>query len=346
MKSRILRFCLVLVYTFFAIDANAQRPVWVVGHACNSHQCLIDALADGGCGVEIDLHTDEANKNKDWSVNHGLKFPYVETYLSEAERKSRNNKQGRIGTTTEYVSLEQYLRFPEMNKLSILWLDVKTGEYLVELVKHVHAVLKEVYPDGNIPYSIIYGVYTIDVLNAPIPGTSDLVIDWLRDNLWEKEGINLAYEGKDKNQKNGLGSGFFEEIEDLMTSHRFPISKHFMTCGFGASYFVFSWSVEPKNIIAAKNLRSQGRYCSKIGFWTCASYSDAIWFIEPKWKGIQTECDLVLVECRNEFAAPGHKTALSKLVEYFFNSNGCYYNKYNGGRTRIADQTDVFYRMP
>ena len=226
MKSIITRICLVLICTFFAIEVNAERPVWVVGHACNSRQCLINVLADGGCGVEIDVHTDEANKNKDWSVNHGLKFPYVETYLSEDDRKSKNKRQGRTGTTTEYVSLKQYLKFSEMNKLSILWLDVKTGEYLVELVQHVHAVLKEIYPDGKIPYSIIYGAYKIDVLEKPINGSSYLAIDWLRDNLYENEGINLAWEGKDKNQKNGMGSGFFEEIENLMKP-QLPSKKAF-----------------------------------------------------------------------------------------------------------------------
>lgn len=346
MKSRILRFCLVLVCTFFAIDANAQRPVWVVGHACNSHQCLIDALADGGCGVEIDVHTDEANKIKDWSVNHGLSFPYVEKYLSVAERKSRNDKQGRSGSTKEYVSLEQYLRFPEMNRLSILWLDVKTGEYLVELVQHVHAVLKDVYPDGNIPYSIIYGAYSVDVLEKPINGSSYLAIDWLRDNLYENEGINLAWEGKDKKQVNKMGSGFFNEIEDLMTSHSFPVRQHFMTCGYFHSPSVHWNSIETTNILQAKQMRSEGRYCSRIGYWTCGWYSDAIWFIEPRWKNIQTECDLVLVECRNEFGGPGDKGALRKLVDYYFTPGGYYYSKYNNYRTRIADQTDVFYRMP
>ncbi len=344
MKNSVKRIFLVFVCTILAINANADRPVWVVGHACNSHQCLIDALEDGGCGVEIDIHSDEANKNKDWSVNHGLSFPYVEKYLSEDERARRNKKFGRLGTNKEYVSLEQYLKFPEMKNISILWLDVKTGEYLVELVQHVHAVLKNVYPNGKIPYSIIYGLYKIDVLNARIPGTSDLVIDWLRDNLYENEGINLAWEGKNKNQK--WGSGSIDEIEDLMTSHRFPIYKHFMTCGYFDSRSVRANSVETTNILKAKKLRSKGRYCSRIGYWTCGWYGCAIWFIEPSWKQIQTECDLVLVGCRNEFKGPEQKKALWKLVNYFFKPNGDYYSKYNSGRHRIANQTDVFYKMP
>lgn len=336
MKSSIIKICLVFICTILAIDANAQRPVWVVGHACNSRQCLLNTLSDGGCGVEIDVSTDYKHKSNFWTVAH-------DGYIS---REDMDNYNRRRSEYDYYVSLEEYLNFREMNDISILWLDVKNGEYLVDLVNHVHAVLLLRYPDGKIPFSIIYGVYKIDVLQTQVSGPSYIAIDWLRDNLWEKEGINLAWEGKDKNQHNGMGSGYIMEINQLMTSHNFPVYKHFMTCGYWSSPSVHRNSIETTSILEAKSLRSQGKYCSRIGFWTCGWYSDAIWFIEPRWADIQTECDLVLVECRNEFKAPGDKWALWKLVQYYFKPNGDYYSKYNGGRTRIANQTDVFYKMP
>ncbi|MCQ2333478.1 MAG: hypothetical protein MJZ88_02560 [Paludibacteraceae bacterium] len=335
MKNNILKICLILCTVLGTVKVMAERPIWVVGHACNSQRCLIKVLDEGGCGVEIDVFSDAANKDKAWSVNHGGGF-----------RDSVYNAKVNRGRDwlDRYVYLEEYLNLQETSRLSILWLDVKSPEYLINLVQHVHKVLDKVYDGKQPPYSIIYGVYKIDQLSAPIPdGSNDLVIDWLRDNLRSNEGINLAWEGKDKNQINGMGSGFIWEIEKLMNDHSFPTYKHFMTCGYFNSKRVHSNSVEPACILEAKKLRNEGKYCSRIGYWTCRTYKDAIWFIEPKWAGIQTECDLVLVECHNEFILGDHD-ALEYFVKYYFREDGCYYKKYNAHNTRIANQDDVFFR--
>ena len=62
MKSNFLRIYTALICLCISFYSNAQsgssaRPVWVVAHACNSPQCLFDALEDGANGVEIDVAT-------------------------------------------------------------------------------------------------------------------------------------------------------------------------------------------------------------------------------------------------------------------------------------------------
>lgn len=65
----------------------------------------------------------------------------------------------------------------------------------------------------------------------------------------------------------------------------------------------------------------------------------------------RTECDLILIECRNEFLPAtlvpflySHQ-ALKNYVDRFFKENGEYY-KYNNGKYRIAGQReeDPFYK--
>ncbi|MCQ2153984.1 MAG: hypothetical protein MJY44_05395 [Bacteroidales bacterium] len=337
MKNNAIKICAILFCTaFLSIDAMAEpRPVWVVGHACNSHRCLQDMIKDGGCGVEIDIHSDIQHKFTEWSVNHGGGF------LNKATRDSRNN--ARDNDLDYYVTLEEYLDFAEMKDISILWLDVKTGEYVAELMQHVHKILEKKYKGKNKqPYSIIYGLYKAEHLETPIT-PNYTAIDMLRDSLWEKEGINLAFEGKARTQK--YGSGTLDDIGKVLSDHNFPPYKHFMSCGWFNSTTVNRYTVEVKSIKAARKLRKENKYCSRVGFWSCGYYSHAIWAISPAWTdgAVDIACDLVLVECRNEFMWPDDQYSLKKLVNYYFKKEGCYYKKYNNDRDRIAKQTDKFY---
>lgn len=336
MKNNLIKICAILFCSaFLSIDAMAEaRPVWVVGHACNSHRCLQDMLADGGCGVEIDVNSDIKHRFTDWSINHDG------GYVNDSTRASWNTRRDALD---HYASLEEYLNFAEMDNISILWLDVKTGDYVVELMQHVHKILEKKYKGKNKqPYSIIYGLYKIDHLETPITPNC-LAVDMLRDSLWDKEGINFAWEGKARNRK--YGSGTLDDIGKVLSNHNFPPHKHFMASGWFNSTTVTRGGQEVTAIKAARKLRKEKKYCSRVGFWSCGYYSHAIWALSPAWtKGVvDIACDLVLVECRNEFKWPDDHRSLKKLVDNYFKTDGYYYKTYNGDRDRIAKQTDKFY---
>ena len=139
MKKNILKILSALACIFLAFNASAQRPIWVVGHACNSQKCLADAIADGGNGVEIDINSNADSCRTAWSVNHDG------GYLSLSVRNSKNDSQRRYGEYSDmrYVSLEEYLNFPDMLlcnvMLGLLLLQIK-GLHLFFLLQ---AVLSE-----------------------------------------------------------------------------------------------------------------------------------------------------------------------------------------------------------
>lgn len=360
--------CLLLSFGVAAQSCPSARPIWVVAHACNSPQCLLDALEDGANGVEIDVATStdfcKYGAKPFWSVAH-------DGFVSPEEMEIYNLAPERIANpNTRYVSLEEYLMLPEMDELSILWLDVKgAGEYFAidVLVQHVHEVLekrygRDKYGNVDVPYSIIYGAYGLDALEQrKIHFRSEddetnppMVIDWLKDNLWENEGTGLAREGSTMFK---YAAGTLESLEKFFVDeHDFPKEKHLMTNGFGWPYWpVFTKHSEVTgSLIEAKDLVKQNRYCVKTGTWSMELPHHGLQVIcseDDYDDSYKTECDLVLIECRNEFfpasAVPflySHE-ALKKFTNRFFKENGAYY-KYNKGKYRIAGQRDEdpFYR--
>lgn len=336
MKRNSIFICVALICLFASFSANAQRPVWVVAHACNSHQCLINAVRDGASGVEIDIHTIFEHADNDWSVNHGSKN---EKYLDPTEREKRNKFEDRTGNR-RYVSLKEYLNFEEMDKINILWLDVKTANCGKGLVKYVHEILLERYHSiDKVPFSIIYGFY----------GRMDYCVYTtdIGSQLWSNEGISLAYEGKTGNE---WSSGTFGDIEDWMNKNNVTTRQHFMTCGFGAGFTVGKNSIEPQCIRQAKEKMLQDQYCSRIGFWTCTQANHGLQLVCAKDDFIdsyETECDLILMECDTEFYPlnlPGfNRWAVQNFINKFFKKDGEWYNKYNHEKYRLATKDDVFY---
>lgn len=330
MKKNLVKVCLVLICTaFITVSAMAEaRPIWVVAHACNSHKSLQNAIEDGACGVEIDVNTNKNNYKTSWSVNHDL------------------------GYQASGLSLEEYLNYPEMDKLSILFLDVKNDDkdfnYPTELVNYVHRILEKRYGKGNRPpYAIIYAYYKQFILDIQVPvkdedGRTKMIttLEWLKNNLWENEGMNLAWECKESTRFNF--SGYIDDIMQQMNNVGFPAYRHFMTHGYFESKWTSANGENVKSTLYAQQLRAEGKYCSRVGFWTCTRYKDAKWFIDPAINERNVLCDLVLVECRNDFIL-GDSKALKELTSIYFDPNGKDYKKYNKGRFRVANQSDVFY---
>lgn len=359
MKKNHFKIYVALVSLLYAFCANAQsndsgRPVWVVGHACNSQQCLIDAINDGATGVEIDVHTDAAHKDTDWSVNHGTNH---EKYLDKTARDKKNTADRRTGTT-RYVSLEEYLKFDEL-RIQILWLDVKSEDYLVSLVKYVHKILGAQYGTDEQgcpkqPFAIIYGIYKSATLTGKEGTSSSTRIAELTKLFGPNEGINMGYEGK-KRGAFGTASGSFEDIEKILkgnSEYSFPIEKHFMTCGWGAGFQVRYSSTEPNRIREAKKFMMEDKYCSRIGFWTCTNDFHGLQLVCSKNdypKSYETECDLILMECRTEFYPvrkfPGlfNPYSVNNFCTLFFLSGQSWYDKYNKGKYRRPYDTDKFY---
>lgn len=346
MKKNISKISLALACIFLAFNASAQRPIWVVGHACNSEQCLIDALADGANGVEIDINSDPAHCRTDWSINHDS------GYLSSTVRDSRNKSEGREGTKRKYVSLEEYLNFADMDKIAFLWLDIKTpeGENGIRLVEHIHDILNKRYhvydEKGNfqhnrVPFSIFYNFYHQDQLTINFDGLPAYY--WYNKNLWENEALGLGREGS-TNYKYSTA-----ELKDLRNNifDRMLRERHMMTNGYGWPYGPpFSWrSNISESLIQARKWRDSGEYCMRTGTWT----------MERGWHGVQmtiaedisyhhswqSECDVILIECRNEFfpaqaGLPGFNcTSLKDFVDCFLKPNGSW-SSYNQGRIRLA----------
>ena len=104
MKRNFLKIYTALICLCISICSTAQpgsaRPVWVVAHACNSPQCLFDALEDGANGVEIDIATStdycEYGADAFWSVAH-------DGFVSPEQMKIYNLAPERVINPNYYV---------------------------------------------------------------------------------------------------------------------------------------------------------------------------------------------------------------------------------------------------
>lgn len=364
MKKIISRIAIVLAGMFLALNANAQsnenpRRIWLVAHACNAHRWLQTAVQDGANGVEIDVNCADkispTATSVDISVNHKAK------YYSPKDREAIN--RGIKNRIDHWVSLQEYLNFEEMDKISILWLDLKPEKpgQVFHIVKEVHRILEDRYGSREaVPFSIIYGVYRMNTLKNPIGLDYSLshsgmpLIDWLRDNLWENEGTGFACEGRHGPY---WTRETLEELKNFFNGHNFPKGKHFACQGTGLPFRMFFNKRMINTLVQLKNWRDDGSYCVRTGAWTMGKEEYGLQMISSKKdypKSYGTECDLVLMDGRSDFfpaksLAPGYDClAVQKFVRRFFHpaSADSYYSKYNRGHYVLAGNRweDPFYK--
>ena len=311
---------------------ESGRPVWILGHGANCLRTLQSVIEEGGNGVEIDVNTNNYYRGSFWSVAHDV-------FVSPETMSALN---AYLAPEDYWVSLETYLNYAEMDKICLLWLDNKqiNAKYLKELVEYVHEVTDKRYNGLLPPYSIIYEMnYSSDL--ETITTSNENILEWLSDNLRPNEGINVSWEK--------LSEGDDKKISDLFSKYHFPVTKHLFSNGFHNSQLVSRNGTIVKDIEQAHVLRDGGEFCSRIGFWTAQSAWDAYWFLDKEatikdGTIVNTDCDVVIVECHNNMVSPGDKSSLQDVVKDYMLSSGQYYHDYNNGRCRLAKQNDVFWK--
>lgn len=320
---------IMILFLCLCTDANAQtRPVWVIGHAANSHAILQSAMNDGANGVEIDVQTYDG---KFWNVSHDYRLSREELEMP----KWKNDG---------YVSLETYLNFPELKKdnFCFLYLDIKHSDvgYIKELVEFVHKIV-----GVNTPYVIVYAVYYNEQLDKTVidekTGKQVHLLTWLKENLAPNEGINVGWEtppsSDDEYQKN------------LFVQKNFPPSKHLFSYGYWNSTVITKLWARVGYLKTAREYREKGKFCSRVCYWTALKPWDAWWFLDKSASSNgKTDCDMVMVECHNDITVPAwsDKSALEKLIKGYFKTDGEEYKKYNNGKLRLANRADKFWVMP
>lgn len=266
MKSmKLISSSILAVLLFSSICLNAQKPIWLVGHRCNSQKSLAAVLEDGGNGVEIDVRS--CNGGAFWCVDHGVSW---------AESSCDGKK---------HLSLKQYLALPELRneRFCLLWIDCK-HPYLKELVEYVHANIPE---DIKGKFAIAYSRYALKDINYFVTDNGQLVhiLDWLKANLWENEGLSLGWERAQNNA-----------FKTLLDQHGFPPEKHFFTDGSFHSKQMTKNSRWCISLRKAAEYRDAKQFCSRVGVWTASTAYDAYWFFDPKYANMT--CDVVMAECR------------------------------------------------
>lgn len=307
MKSmKIIRSSILAVLLFGSICLNAQKPIWLVGHRCNSQASLAAVLEDGGNGVEIDVRT--PNNGAFWCVDHDYSW---------AESSCDGKK---------HLSLKQYLELPELKygQFCLLWIDCK-HQYLKELVEYVHANIPE---DIKGTFAIAYSRYALSDINYYVfdnNGNAMHILDWLKANLWENEGLSLGWERAQN-----------AAFKELLDKHDFPREKHFFTDGAFHSKQITKNSRWAISLRKAAEYRDAKQFCCRVGMWTASTAYDAYWFFDPKYANMT--CDVVMAECR--------KTAgLVPLIASHTALKYCrlnYIDK-NTDKFKIAKRSDTFF---
>lgn len=303
---KLINSSILAVLLFSSICLNAQKPIWLVGHRCNSRAPLAAVLEDGGNGVEIDVRT--CNEGAFWCVDHDYSW-------AESSCDGVN-----------HLSLKQYLALPELKNenFCLLWIDCK-HRYLKELVEYVHANIPE---DIKGQFAITYSRYDLSDIDYYVydNGHSIHILDWLKANLWENEGLSLGWERK------------FDNYTALLNQHQFPYEKHFFTDGAFHSKQITKNSRWAISLRQAAAYRDAKQFCCRVGMWTASTAYDAYWFFDPTYGG-NMSCDVVMAECR--------KTAgLVPLIASHTALKYCkleYIDK-NTSKFKIAKRTDTFFK--
>lgn len=292
---------ILAVLLFSSICLNAQKkPIWLVGHRCNSQESLAAALEDGGNGVEIDVRT--PNNGAFWCVDHDYAW---------AESSCDGKK---------HLSLKQYLELPELKygQFCLLWIDCKFPN-LKELVEYVHANIPN---DIKGQFAITYSRYALSDINyyVMVNGIAVHILDWLKENLWENEGISLGWERN------------FDEYKALLDQHNFPYEKHFFTDGTWHSKKIKSGTRWHTSLKQACTYRDAGQFCRRVGMWTASTAYDAYWFFDPKYANLT--CDAVMAECRKTVHIPFTSPTALKYCRL------SYIDK-NADKFKVADRNDT-----
>lgn len=198
--SKTLLVASLLLFTFST--AYAYRPVWLLGHRCNSEEMIRLALDDGANGVEIDVQCGSTGGSH-WCVSHGV-------FVSEDKCDPSN-------WMALKVLLKKSLLLTD-KRFALLYIDVKDTKYIKELVQYVHKSCP------NPPFDIVYGL-NLDKMSS-IP---DGDIKWMADSLREREGFCTQNDGDIKG------------IESKLQRLNFPITKYCYVDGNCVSTFA-TWS--------------------------------------------------------------------------------------------------------
>ena len=137
--------------------------------------------------------------------------------------------------------------------------------------------------------------------------------------------------------------------QNLFVRYNFPPSKHLFTYGYWNSTVITRHWKRVGYLKTAREYRAQGKFCSRVGFWTALKSWDAWWFLDKDASNNgKTDCDMVMVEGRNDIKMPpwSNKLALQELIKEYFTPGRKYYKKYNNGKLRLADRNDKFWKMP
>ncbi len=228
-----LFYCTLAVVAGLFISTNvyAQRPVWLLGHRCNSLKMIEYALQDGGNGVEIDVTCGgEKTKGSHWNVAHTKFVP-----------KEKCDDR-------DWMSLETLLQKDIIKndpRFCLLYIDVKDTKYIKELVGYVHKTYKYKTPG----FYILYGLNLEEMKNIPIAD-----IKFLTDSLNTHEGF-ATQQDKD-----------IDGIEKILKSVKnpYPIQKYCYVDGKFTSSFSY-W--DKLREIAPK--KKNGKVTVRSGFWTC-----------------------------------------------------------------------------
>ncbi len=305
MKSLVkYRIALVAVCTFLMVCANAQRPVWLIGHGANWGDSAEKLLNQGGNGVEIDVRCKgiiygEDTKGQHWSVAHDMYWP-----KSECDGKYQ-------------YSLEQYLQLNALKdpRFCLLWIDCKNDEYLKELVEYVHK-----YIPSDAKYAIVYNAYSKENVRKNI--------EWLADNLKPNEGLNFA----------NLSIYDDDCLYDFLRAYDFPANQHFFTRGIFSLALVGRDSDARKDLTKANELKADGEFCSRTGAWTGDNGHNSYWFLDSEYAGRPTDVDLVLAYFSGGWRLPFTKKAVKHTRKNYIDNP-----LINKGKMRMAVPQDVFF---
>lgn len=309
-KTHLYRISLAIVSLFFAVSAGAQgRPVWILGHGANWSFSVEAALDAGANGVEVDVRTqshpvfgygNENRQGQHWSLGHDFYYP-------ESSCDDPNSKF--TGVSLKWLLTNQ--SFLDDERFCVLWLDIKKPDqkYIKQLVEYVH----EHTPDGT-PYSIIYGVYEMDL--------DDETLIWLGKNLRQNECMNWAD----------------QPLSNLLPyiQGKIPANKHLYTRGY------FRTSEMYKSYPAACDLRAAQKlpdFCCRTGVWTANSSYEAHFWLYNGSSSYPCEFDLVLTYFAHGYLPPVYgKLGLPDVITDYFNSNGVS----KDGRMHIAKRNESF----
>lgn len=132
-----------------------QRPFYLMAHRCNNSGDIKNALQKGANAIECDVQYGEDDNN--WCVNHdGYRPKYsmmLKDWLKEAYDQSDNVN------------------------FCFIYLDIKSPEYLQNLINYVHNNTADFLEKGKRPIAIIYCISSIEKAKEPFTSCASILRD-------------------------------------------------------------------------------------------------------------------------------------------------------------------------